>query len=512
MNLKNLINKETLQAFFANLKEKHLDNVYKHVPTVGANLQKVLSIDELGRPAWVRFDDMKYRLDVDVDITTNATEEYIKQNSYGVRFKYADMSGVQRIGNLDLHRTLPIQNGYRGCVEQCGVLQYYLDPDDWRKKSDGTESRLDGYDGNVSIDTFNDFYLNFKRVGDDCEVRMSLIKLGADWIKVPRKFIHFARSTKLNKVPEDMGWLSTLTVNSMVSVVNNGTYLRGGDNNASYDSREVYASCLNKPTTSISRINGRKYCRQTGHENINFFEYFYYFVWPYVIEYASFNSQLDPKEDTDNGFKQGGLGASVSTLSSDQWSRYNGYRPITPNDLFIDCGNKTAIKYFDINIPNSDGTTSTIKLQSHSWHGFPNIFGDIWTNLDGVTVFKKQIDGVWHTIWQFMKNPKKYCDEWSDIPDLEVDIDTIGINSGWSIQMLFDEYGTMVPIKLGGNSNYGSCDYFYNNNIDQACCIVGGRAGNGTNGGLFCLTVDYSVDFTNTGVSLRAAIEPRVTG
>jgi hypothetical protein len=39
----------------------------------------------------------------------------------------------------------------------------------------------------------------------------------------------------LNTVPSDMGYLSTLPVNSAISVVNTETYCRGGSNSTLYD-------------------------------------------------------------------------------------------------------------------------------------------------------------------------------------------------------------------------------------------------------------------------------------
>ena len=68
--------------------------------------------------------------------------------AYGVEWDVNNSSSaLKRIGNLELHRTLPIQNAFRGCVSQNKSVMYYLDPNDWSKKIDGTESRLDRYDG-----------------------------------------------------------------------------------------------------------------------------------------------------------------------------------------------------------------------------------------------------------------------------------------------------------------------------------------------------------------------------
>ena len=500
-----LIDINLLKSFFNLCKSYHFEDKYKHLPDSGSGMAKVLSVDELDRPQWVRMDDMLNRLDYKDEESENANEENIKQNSYGVRFKYSDMSGIERIGNLDLHRTCPIQNGFKGCIEQNGAIQYYLDENDWSKKADGTPSRLDGYDGNVSIDTFNDFYINFTIKDTWAEVRISYKKLGKDWIKVDRLLIHAFRSTRLTSVPKDMGWLSTLTTNSMVSVVNDN--IRGGDGSVAYDSNSVFSSTKNKPTTSISRQSAREYFRLNGYENINFYQYIYIFYWLYVIEYCNFNSQDEiMTDDPLLKYKRGGLGPSVTTLSDTEWSRFNGYRPIVPNGYFADCGNKTAFKTFNINITLADGTIVNKQIQTHSWHGFQNIFGDIWTNVDGATIIKEQVDGKWKTIWQFMKNPAKYVDIKSEIPDRE--IETSIVTSGWPYQIFFTDFGEIVPIRLGATSVTGTCDYHYWSQNTPACLLVGGRGYSGTYAGLGYLHISNSVDLSSIRVGFRGVISP----
>lgn len=71
------------------------------------------------------------------------------------------------------------------------------------------------------------------------------------------------RSTVLNEVPEDMGYLSTLQVNSAISVVNTSSYCRGGNNSSSSDtyvgaseSTPNYVYIINDPdkfTDTLSR-------------------------------------------------------------------------------------------------------------------------------------------------------------------------------------------------------------------------------------------------------------------
>ena len=53
--------------------------------------------------------------------------------AYGVEWDVtvADPT-LTRIGNMQYHKTLPIQNGFKGCIYADGQIQYYLNPDDWR--------------------------------------------------------------------------------------------------------------------------------------------------------------------------------------------------------------------------------------------------------------------------------------------------------------------------------------------------------------------------------------------
>lgn len=55
---------------------------------------------------------------------------------YGVEWDFSQSSSTEltRIGNMNYHASLPIQSQMRGCVHKNGVVQYYLNPDDWRFK------------------------------------------------------------------------------------------------------------------------------------------------------------------------------------------------------------------------------------------------------------------------------------------------------------------------------------------------------------------------------------------
>lgn len=73
----------------------------------------------------------------------NVQADLLDTLSYGVRWNSNKSSSpvCQRIGNLQMHRELPIQNGMKGCIVKYSAdkkpeIQYYLDENDWRFRKD----------------------------------------------------------------------------------------------------------------------------------------------------------------------------------------------------------------------------------------------------------------------------------------------------------------------------------------------------------------------------------------
>jgi hypothetical protein len=70
-----------------------------------------------------------------------------------------------------------------------------------------------------------------------------------------------------------MGYLSTLSVNSAISVVNTETYCRGGNNRSTYDTyltSDIFRSDLGKPRTNMSRATMRTYSRNAGSQMLSY--------------------------------------------------------------------------------------------------------------------------------------------------------------------------------------------------------------------------------------------------
>ena len=84
----------------------------------------------------------------------------IASSTYGVEWDVTDPSPqCRRIGNLDLHRSLPVQSRMRGCLlSDDGKVVEYLPAADWRGAT------RDGSRGQVMIE-IPDFYYRFETEG-----------------------------------------------------------------------------------------------------------------------------------------------------------------------------------------------------------------------------------------------------------------------------------------------------------------------------------------------------------
>ena len=396
--------------------------------------------------------------------------------SYGVEWDstVADPT-LTRIGNPLLHKSLPIQSQYKGCVANGAEINYYLNPNDWSQKADGTPSVLDGTDGTVRVH-IPKFYGKSGVEGTKRWVRMSTIKMDNTWIEIPEMLVDAYRST-VNQ-----------TGNKAVSVVNTTAQFRGGGNrtaNDAYLDTDAFRSDLGKPRTNISRANMRTYATNAGSEMLCYEYYKWIFYWAWVIEYATLNSQKAYTADlTAEGYHQGGLGDGVTTWNGD-WNTYNGYYPLTPCGYCNEFGNFTGVK--DLVIPetviNEFTTVASKTFKVPRWRGFDNPFGDIWTNLDGIILERTaahQPSSVYTTT-----DPTAFGDDNTAKGKMTVAGTEIA-SDGWIKDYDLGETGEIIPSVVDGSATTYMCDYHYCNASRTALrtLLVGGRASNGSYAGL----------------------------
>ena len=491
----------------------------KHIPAGGA-LGQILTFSEDGTAQWA---DTSTKLEEQFNALNTAWEELQKEQqslskqvtelssnvdlySYGVEWDITVSSPIlTRIGNPLLHKSLPIQSAYRGCVANNGVVNYYLYPDDWAYKEDGsTPSMLDGTDGTVRVHTPK-FYGKSGSNGNKRWVRISLVKLDDSWVEIPELLIDAYRNTVDNTVS---------ATPKAVSVVNTTEAFRGGGNRAQFDeylttgldTKDAFRSDLGKPRTNVSRANMRTYATNAGSELLCYEYYKWIFYWNYVIEYANFNSQAAYNAElTSDGYRQGGLGPGVTDWSNSatSWSGYNGTYPITPCGYCNDIGNFTGIK--DLVIPectatNETDTVATKTFKVPRWRGFDNPFGDIWTNLDGVVIQRtaaNEISSVYTTT-----NKEEFTDVIGSktIAGYEVAQD------GYIKEFDLGETAEIIPSSCtGASATTYICDYHSCNatSTELRTLLVGGCAYDGGGAGLGCFYSGLDVGFAISHVGFR---------
>ncbi len=396
---------------------------------------------------------------------------YIPYNPiYGVMWDTSDPSPeCVRIGNLDLHRTLPVQSQMvGGTLTDAGVFTPFASVDDWT-----TETR-DGSAGQVMV-RLPQFWIKYITEGTVNKVLMSANEVGG-FKKVPVMYVS-AYKAALQR--------STL---KLASVVNTDADFRGGNNQSAWDG--TYRSLLGYPATSISLTDFRTYARNraAGTEwNCAVYEIHKLLYWLFVVEYATLNTQKDYNAALDaNGYHQGGLGVGVTDWSGDAWNSFNGYYPLIPCGHTDEYGNQTAQKQY--NLYDSDGTTILLSFQVPRYRGVESPFGDIWEWTDGVLIPKQADSNGGKSPVYVTSDPANFSSTDYSLYDYVCD----EIRSEAFVKSIyFGNNGDLICTATPGSSTSYYCDYWYGANLPSSgvavrALLFGGAANYGARAGFVC--------------------------
>lgn len=369
---------------------------------------------------------------------------------------------------------------------------------------------LNGYDGEVMV-LVPEFWIKSWDTDTQREVRISPSKIDDTWEHQPKILVAAYHDTFLNTVPDNMGYLSTLENNSSLSICNTNSYCRGGNNSSTYDAyitTDRFRSMLGKPRTSISRATMRANARRSGKEMLSYLQYKRVLYWLYFIEYANFNCQATFNAAlTSEGYKQGGLGAGVTSVNWSYWSYYNSDNPLTPNGYTNEFGNGTNIKAMTMVMPTTSGgdPSSSTTQYVPRWHGIENPFGDIWNNVDGIIINSSSI----------VENGKNYSEVYAtDDPSLYSDSDyksmrVVGIElneGGYVKEWDLGDTAEIVPRLNGGNTTQYKCDYHWTNAATGLRTLVlGGYADDGGGAGLGYFNSYGGVGDADAAVGFRSS-------
>lgn len=378
--------------------------------------------------------------------------------AYGVEWDMASSSpDGKRVGNMQLHRELPVQSGMRGVVlDNNGGVYYYHEPTAWKM----TFASKD-YASMVEIP---DHWYRIYITGTKFKMMLSSIPLPG-YKHISKFYIGSSEAQMLR------------SLGLLMSDKTNSTDTRGGDNTAEWDG--TYRSLLGRPVTNLTRDQFRQAARKRG----SGWEMYTYnahkiLFWLFAVEYATLDSQKPFNAQKDaNGFAQGGLGPGPTQMTD--WTNFNKINPLIPCGYTNEFGNGSGEKAYVVK--NASGGTHAT-LMANRYRGIENPFGHIWKYTDGANIQVTTGDAGLSILWT------------TDDPSNFSDTSYTGYNkkgnicrtNGYAKKMLLGEDGDIVATEIGGSSSTYWCDYYYTNTSANRMqvVLVGGNADHGSAAGL----------------------------
>ena len=387
---------------------------------------------------------------------------------YGVKFDLANSSSPDgvRTGNMEMHRTLPIQSKMGGCtINNVDNVKKYLKADDWTKWEDGTVIAQDSsqISPEMMVEIPEHYRLLVATPDNTVEVRMSEYNLPG-YTKVEKKYIGAYEG------------ITSETLPNLLRSVNNTKY---------------------KPKVSTTRNQFQTFARgnnRTNNWNIYTYGAHRDLTWLFVVEYATLNSQKAFNANlTAEGYHQGGLGEGVTTsaVTVNGATTYSFVPCGTTNSL----GNGTGIiEYTHTNTNAEGGSTGTKTFNVPRYRGIENPFGHVWKNVIDVVVA-----GTDNSVYICKDYTKFGTFEGGDNPTAEQliaagyelqDFKESTITSQYVKKLVNNNQADLFPTVVGNGASVTTyyCDYHWTNaTATPRTLLIGGSSDSGSHAGWFNL-------------------------
>ena len=389
---------------------------------------------------------------------------------YGVKFDLANGSSPDgvRTGNMEMHKTLPIQSKMRGCtISNTDNTKKYLKANDWTKWEDGTTSSQDS--SGVGVEAFVEIPEHYRLLiatpDNTVEIRMSEYNLPG-YTKVEKKYIGaYEGSVNLDSSSHN-NLLRTQVRNAAPLVSKTRTELQ-----------------------TMARNNNR-----TNNWNIYTYDAHRDLTWLFVVEYATLNSQKAFNANlTAEGYHQGGLGVGVTsgTVTVNGATTYSFVPCGTTNSL----GNGTGIIEYTHTNTNAEGTSTGTKVVNvPRYRGIENPFGHVWKNVIDVVVA-----GTDNSVYICKDYTKFGTFEGGTNPTAEQliaagyelqDFKESTITNQYVKKLVNNNQADLFPAIVGNGASATTyyCDYHWTSaTATPRTLLIGGHSGHGSYAGLFSL-------------------------
>ena len=408
---------------------------------------------------------------------------------YGVKFDLANSSSPDgvRTGNMEMHRTLPIQSKMRGCtINNDDNTKRYLKADDWNKWEDGVTVTDDssGRAPEIMVEIPEHYRLLVATPDNTVEIRMSEYNLPG-YTKVEKKYI-----------------------GAYEGVINTGSV------DTQNTLRSIAVSTLKlKPVVNKTRNQFQTFARgnnRTNNWNIYTYGAHRDLTWLFVVEYATLNSQKAFNTNlTTEGYHQGGLGEGITTgtVTVNGTTTYSFVHSGVTKSL----GNGTGIIEYTHTNTNAEGTSTGTKVVNvPRYRGIENPFGHVWKNVIDVVVA-----GTDNSVYICKDYTKFGTFEGGTNPTAEQlvaagyelqDFKESTITSQYVKKLVNNNQADLFPTVVGNGASATTyyCDYHWTSaTATPRMLLIGGSSGSGSAAGLFCLHSGDGLDSSGASVGTR---------
>lgn len=415
------------------------------------------------------------------NIDTIPIEGTQPEDWYGVSWSETSSNpDCTRIGNMDMHRTLPIQSMMKG-------------------------------------------YLYFK----DGNPLYRMLKLNDSWTKCEnysaggwRDVDTLLEDNNINvmiKIPE-FWWIDDYTESTETHNLKICPHAKPGwyhhkeayvSAYEGYIDGNYYRSSKNKiPSVNFTRSAVRPKARANGLGNSwNIYTYNEHraICHLFLVEYATRNSQKAVNTAlTVEGFRQGGLGSgcTTGTVTINGATTYSFIPTGSSDSLGSGSGEVTVT----IQQTNSSGSNTTITTRKcNRYRGIENPFGHVWKHTDDV--ISVYISGYGARFWYKCDSPDHFGDSISNDNPYYKNIAANAVVTGYKTKIVTTSTCDFFALSCnnGSETTYW-CDYNWDNTDGSLhCLLIGGYSDSGGEAGLFSLS-----SYGGVGASY-AAIGSRLT-
>jgi hypothetical protein len=408
-----------------------------------------------------------------------------EQCAYGVDIGVGASPDLDRAGNINLCKSLPLQTRMKGCLlDDDGKVVEYLNRSDWRAHD------RSGARGQVMVE-LPGYYYKFWTDDTILKARISEYPLPGYHYQ-QKQYVSAYEATRQS------------STSKLCSVVNVGADFRGGNNNAEWDN--TYRTLLGRPVSEQGLNPLRMFARNrnpnTSEWNTLTYGAYKTLVWFFMIEYATRNSQKPFMAAKDpNGYAQGGLGNGATTFVD--WSGFNASFPVLP------CGYTDALcnssGEMDYDVTREDGSVTTVKV--NRYRGVENPFGHLGKFMDGVYI--KVIDkgeGNRDAVAFVCEDPALFAAaDYINLPAWYEARGYVSVAAGFVKNILFGEHGDILPTTGGASSGTYYCDYHgapvLNHVFVKPVAMIEAFV-SGASAGFFALNLDATANPPNRGTRL----------